>query len=136
MSPEPVYLNNAAAVVAEPKPSEGELVRQALIAEGLETPMIDNGLSPQEKYDAIREQMTLVMETLGLDLTDDSLVETPHRIAKMYVNEIFSGLDYSSFPRISMIENKMGAREMVMIRDIDLTSTCEHHFVTIDGFTR
>ncbi len=136
MSPEPVYLNNAAAVAAEETLTEAERVRQALIAEGLETPMIDNGLSPQQKYDAIREQMTQVMETLGLDLTDDSLVETPHRIAKMYVNEIFSGLDYSSFPRISMIENKMNAREMVMIRDIDLTSTCEHHFITIDGFAK
>ncbi len=136
MSPEPVYLNNAAAAVEEQPLSEAERVRQALIAEGLETPMIDNGLSPQEKYDAIREQMTIVMETLGLDLRDDSLVETPHRIAKMYVNEIFSGLDYSSFPRISMIENKMGAREMVLIRDIDLTSTCEHHFITIDGFAK
>lgn len=136
MSPEPVYLNNAAVAVAEETLSEAERVRQALIAEGLETPMIDNGLSPQQKYDGIRDLMTQVMETLGLDLDDDSLTETPHRIAKMYVNEIFSGLDYSSFPRISMIENKMGAREMVLIRDIDLTSTCEHHFITIDGFAK
>ena len=80
--------------------------------------------------------MTDVMHTLGLDLDDDSLVETPHRIAKMYVNEIFSGLDYAGFPRISMIDNKMGADEMVRIREIDLTSTCEHHFVTIDGQAR
>jgi GTP cyclohydrolase I len=136
MSPEPVYLNNAAAAIEEETLSEAERVRQALVAEGLETPMVDNGLSPQQKYDGIRDLMTQVMETLGLDLDDDSLTETPHRIAKMYVNEIFSGLDYSSFPRISMIENKMGAREMVLIRDIDLTSTCEHHFITIDGFAK
>ena len=135
MSPvDPVYLNSAIAV--ENTVSEAERVRQALIAEGLETPMIENGLSAEEKYDNIRGLMTEVMETLGLDLDDDSLTETPHRIAKMYVHEIFSGLDYSSFPRISMIENKMGAREMVMIRDIDLTSTCEHHFVTIDGMAK
>ena len=58
------------------------------------------------------------METLGLDLTDDSLAETPHRIAKMYVNEIFSGLDYSTFPKVTVIENKMKVDEMIMVRDI------------------
>ena len=77
--------------------------------------------------------MKEVIETLCLDLSDDSLNETPHRIAKMYVHEIFSGLDYSNFPRISLIENKMCADEMIKIKNIDLTSTCEHHFVTIDG---
>ncbi len=108
-------------------------VRDALIREGLETPMIDNGLSNEQKYERVRNLMRDVIETLGLDLRDDSLAETPHRIAKMYVQEIFSGLDYRQFPRLSLIENKMGADEMVKIRDIDLTSTCEHHFVTIDG---
>ena len=77
--------------------------------------------------------MRAIMETLGLDLADDSLAET-HRIAKMYVNEIFSGLDYATFPRVTVIENKMKVDEMIMVRDISLTSTCEHHFVTIDGF--
>jgi GTP cyclohydrolase I len=95
--------------------------------------MIENGLSSDQKYERVRASMTDVMETLGLDLTDDSLAETPHRIAKMYVREIFSGLDYTKFPKLSLIENKMGANEMVKIREIDLTSTCEHHFVTIDG---
>ena len=60
-------------------------------------------------------------------------METPHRIAKMYVDEIFSGLDYANFPKITVIENKMKVDEMVTVRDITLTSTCEHHFVTIDG---
>jgi GTP cyclohydrolase I len=73
------------------------------------------------------------MNTLGLDLTDDSLEETPHRIAKMYVDEIFSGLDYSQFPKITVIDNKMDVEEMICVDKIDLTSTCEHHFVTIDG---
>ncbi len=80
--------------------------------------------------------MSDVLNTLGLDLKDDSLAETPHRISKMYVNEIFSGLDYSLFPKLSLIENKMGADEMVKIRDIDMTSTCEHHFVVIDGVAK
>jgi GTP cyclohydrolase I len=113
--------------------AEAALVRDTLIEKGLETPMVENGLSSEQKYERITELMTGVMDTLGLDLRDDSLAETPHRIAKMYVREIFSGLDYTKFPSLSLIENKMGANEMVKVRDIDLTSTCEHHFVTIDG---
>ena len=81
----------------------------------------------------IAGHMTEIMQLLNLDLADDSLMETPHRIAKMYVDEIFSGLDYANFPKITLIENKMKVDEMVTVRDITLTSTCEHHFVTIDG---
>ena len=114
--------------------TEALLVQAALIEKGLETPIIDNELSRDQKVEKIQAAMTEVVETLGLDLTDDSLIETPHRIAKMYVDEIFSGLDYSSFPKITVIENKMNVDEMVKVKDIDLTSTCEHHFVTIDGF--
>ena len=116
--------------------AEAALVRDTLVAQGLETPMYDNGLTSEQKYDRIKGQMTEVLRTLGLDLADDSLAETPHRIAKMYVHEIFSGLDYTLFPTLSLIDNKMGANEMVKIRDIDLTSTCEHHFVTIDGVAK
>lgn len=113
--------------------TEAALVRQALIDNGLETPMFDNGLTSAEKYERIKDLMSEVVSTIGLDLTDDSLAETPHRIAKMYIYEIFSGLDYQNFPRLSLVENKMNAREMIKVRDIGLTSTCEHHFVTIDG---
>ena len=115
---------------------EAALVRDTLLAQGLETPMIENGLNSEQKYERIKGLMTEVMNTLGLDLSDDSLAETPHRISKMYVREIFSGLDYTKFPKLSLIDNKMGANEIVKIRDIDLTSTCEHHFVTIDGTAR
>ncbi|MEP4146237.1 MAG: GTP cyclohydrolase I FolE [Halioglobus sp.] len=115
---------------------EAEKVRQALIAAGLETPMVSNGLDADEKYDRLRQSFTEVLTTLGLDLSDDSLCETPHRIAKMYLNEIFSGLDYDGFPRISTIDNKMQVDEMVCIDEIELVSTCEHHFITIDGFAR
>ena len=133
MNAEPVLLTNLRIPPDDNLSPEALLVRDTLVREGLETPMIDNGLSNQAKYERIRELMTDVIETLGLDLRDDSLAETPHRIAKMYVSEIFSGLDYSKFPKLSLIDNKMGADEMVKIREIDLTSTCEHHFVTIDG---
>lgn len=81
----------------------------------------------------IEYHMREILHLLGLDLTDDSLEETPHRIAKMYVDEVFSGLDYHNFPKITVIENKMNVSEMVRVKDITVTSTCEHHLVTIDG---
>ncbi|MBU2910945.1 GTP cyclohydrolase I FolE [Vibrio splendidus] len=113
--------------------TEAEKVREALLARGLETPMTPSEMNPNQKYNRIKGLLTEVVSTLGLDLTDDSLAETPHRIAKMYVHEIFSGLDYDNFPKISVIENKMSVDEMVKVSNIDLTSTCEHHFITIDG---
>tara|TARA_R110001592_G_scaffold86031_3_gene254047 strand:+ start:4127 stop:4777 length:651 start_codon:yes stop_codon:yes gene_type:complete len=113
--------------------SEASLVQHALITKGLETPLIPSELSTEQKYERIKMLMRDVVSTLGLDLSDDSLAETPHRIAKMYVNEVFSGLDYNNFPKISVIDNKMHVDEMVKVSNIDLTSTCEHHFITIDG---
>jgi len=115
---------------------EARLVQQTLIERGLETPLVETQMSAEDKYERIKGLMTEVVGTLGLDLSDDSLCETPHRIAKMYVYELFSGLDYSEFPKIAVIENKMGVDEMVKVKDISLTSTCEHHFVTIDGTAR
>ncbi len=115
---------------------EAAAVREALLAAGLETPTVDHGLSRREQYERLRESFTDVLGTLGLDLADDSLRETPHRIAKMYLDEIFAGLDYADFPRISAIENKMQVDEMVCVDNINLLSTCEHHFITIDGFAR
>lgn len=115
---------------------EANRVRESLIAKGLETPMTASEMSSDQKYNRIKGLLTEVVSTLGLDLTDDSLAETPHRIAKMYVHEIFSGLDYDNFPKISVIENKMSVDEMVNVSDIDLTSTCEHHFITIDGLAQ
>ena len=137
MSPEAIRLSAIAEAAAAEKEAllsdEARLVRDTLVDHGLETPMIDNGLSAEQKYRRIEALMREVVETLGLDLSDDSLAETPHRIAKMYVREIFSGLDYSEFPTLSLIDNKMGVNEMVKVRDIEMVSTCEHHFVTIDG---
>ena len=112
---------------------EALLVHETLVKKGLETPMLQNGLSDEAKRQRIEHAMRDVMETLGLDLSDDSLSETPERIAKMYVDEIFSGLDYRKFPKITQIENKMQVGQPVQVSDISLTSTCEHHFVTIDG---
>lgn len=116
--------------------SEAQIVRDTLIEKGLETPLIPTETTAEEKYQRIKGLMTEVVGTLGLDLNDDSLAETPHRIAKMYVHEVFAGLDYENFPSMSLIENKMSVDEMVKVTDINLTSTCEHHFITIDGMAR
>lgn len=98
------------------------------------SPMIDNSLSDEEKIEKIKHHFTEIMQILGLDLTDDSLKETPRRVAKMYVNEIFEGLETKNFPRITTIENKMQYDQMVCVQDIEVMSVCEHHFQTIDGF--
>ena len=116
--------------------SEASAVRAALIQAGLETPLRDSVLSNEEKQAAIEVHMTEIMRTLGLDLDDDSLQATPLRVAKMLVDESFSGLDYTTFPKITTIENKMKVDEMVRVKDIEVLSTCEHHFVTIDGLAR
>ena len=129
-------LAHSTADIHSPFSLEADLVRQALLERGLETPLLPHQFERDEKYQRIKKSFTDIARTLGLDLNDDSLAETPHRIAKMYVDEIFSGLNYFNFPKITVIDNKMGVEEMVKVRDISLTSTCEHHFVTIDGTAR
>ncbi len=112
---------------------EALAVKTALEESGLETPLVESSLNRDQKYQKIKDSFNDITLALGLDLLDDSLRETPHRVAKMFVDEIFSGLDYQNFPKITLIENKMNIEEMVIIDDIELVSTCEHHFVTIDG---
>lgn len=112
---------------------EAEKVRQALVRKGIETPMITTQMTKAQRREGIEQHMREVIKLIGLDLSDDSLEETPVRLAKMFVDEIFSGLDYANFPKITNIENRMKVSEMVLVNDITLTSTCEHHFVTIDG---
>jgi GTP cyclohydrolase I len=112
---------------------EAVLVRDALQARGLETPLMPNGLTRAEQKQKIEEHFREIMKVLSLDLRDDSLQDTPRRVAKMYVEEVFSGLNYSHFPKVTVIENKMKVDEMIKIKNVDLSSTCEHHFVTIDG---
>jgi GTP cyclohydrolase I len=109
------------------------MVRAALEARGLETPMLNINLDNQDKKQQIEGHLREILGLLSLDLSDDSLMETPQRVAKMFVDEVFSGLDYTNFPKITLIQNKMGCDEMVRVKNITLTSTCEHHLVTIDG---
>jgi GTP cyclohydrolase I len=114
-------------------PVLGQAVHEHLVKVGVETPVTDNGLSRTEKIDKIENNFNQIMDTLGLDLTDDSLIDTPKRVAKMYVNEIFWGLDYDAFPKATVVDNKMQYNEMVLERNISVQSNCEHHFVIIDG---
>ena len=114
-------------------PVLGKKVHEYLKSVGVETPVIDNGLSRKEKIDIIENNFKEIVETLGLDLEDDSLTDTPKRVAKMYVNEIFWGLDYAAFPKVTVVDNKMRYNEMVVERGISVQSYCEHHLVNIDG---
>lgn len=98
------------------------------------TPMVANGLNNEEKVYKITEKFTEILQILGLDLEDDSLRETPRRIAKMYVNEVFGGLDPHKFPKMTVIENKMHYDQMIVVQNIGCLSFCEHHFLPIDGF--
>lgn len=117
-------------------PVLGEQVRQHLLKVGLETPMVYDQvkLKSDKKIKNIAKHFTAIMEELGLDLADDSLIDTPNRVAKMYVREIFHGLDYDNFPKCTRIENKMGQNNsFVLERNVNVQSNCEHHFVIIDG---
>ena len=114
-------------------PGLGQKVHEYLVSVGVETPVNNNGLSRQEKIDKIENNFNQIMDTLGLDREDDSLIDSPKRIAKMYVNEIFWGLDYEAFPKATVVENKMKYNEMVIVKNISVQSYCEHHFVVIDG---
>jgi GTP cyclohydrolase I len=100
-----------------------------------ETPMRPDAfiLSEEEKINMIKQDVQHIMETLGLDLTDDSLKGTPNRVAKMFVNEIFGGLDPAKKPKASTFDNKYQYGEMLVEKNITVYSTCEHHFLPIVG---
>lgn len=114
-------------------PELGKKIHEHLVNCGVETPTISNNLSRTEKIDIIEQKFADIMNALGLDLTDDSLIETPKRVAKMYVGEIFWGLDYEAFPKCTTVDNKMKYDEMVIERNVNVQSNCEHHLVVIDG---
>jgi GTP cyclohydrolase I len=114
-------------------PELGQKVHEHLVKMGVETPTIPNNYDRKDKIEKIEAHFHSIMQTLGLDLSDDSLIETPKRVAKMYVNEIFWGLDYDAFPKCTTVDNKMKYNEMVCERNVNVQSNCEHHFVVIDG---
>jgi len=116
-------------------PELGREIHEHLLKCGVETPVKETGqyIDRKSKIGVIEKLFEEIMLSLGLDLSDDSLAETPLRVAKMYVNEIFWGLDYDAFPKCTTVSNKMRYDEMVIERNINVQSNCEHHFVVIDG---
>lgn len=112
-----------------------ELIGDEHISTSVETPLRDDAflLSDEEKKKKIEHHFREIMLTLGLDLTDDSLKGTPKRVAKMYVEEIFSGLNPENKPQPALFENKYKYNEMLIEKDITFFSNCEHHFVPIIG---
>ena len=99
----------------------------------LPSPQRPNNLSDAEKRERIETAVEDILQTLGMDLENDSIADTPKRIAKMYVDEIFSGLNPLNVPKITTIKNEMDYDQMIVVRDIAVLSTCEHHFQTIEG---
>lgn len=114
-------------------PDLGQRVHEHLVKMGVETPTKQNNLDRKEKIDIIEGHFKSIMEAMGLDLSDDSLEETPKRVAKMFIQEIYWGLDYEAFPKCTTVDNKMQYNEMVVERNVNVQSNCEHHFVVIDG---
>ncbi len=101
----------------------------------LETPLRPDAfkLTEEQKIEKIEHHFREILTTLGMDLNDDSLNKTPYRVAKMYVKEIFSGLDPNNKPKVSLFENKFGYNKMLVEKDINVNSQCEHHLVPIFG---
>jgi len=101
----------------------------------IETPLKENAFDKSnfEKIKTIENHFRIILAELGLDLNDDSLKGTAYRVAKMYVNEIFGGLDPRNKPKISLFENKYNYNKMLIEKNINLNTTCEHHFLPIIG---
>lgn len=114
---------------------EIEIIGDNHIASSIETPMLPNAFdrSDDEKIKTIQHHFGKIMEELGLDLSDDSLSGTPYRFAKMYVKELFYGLNPKNKPKLSVFENKYCYKKMLVEQNITIDSSCEHHFLPIRG---
>ncbi|MEE4255953.1 MAG: GTP cyclohydrolase I FolE [Bacteroidales bacterium] len=134
-SDETLHLNGKDVFTGEPDQDLFEMIGDDHVATSVDTPMREDAfdLSEDEKMEIIEGHFEKIMQTMGLDLTDDSLRGTPRRVAKMYVKEIFSGLNPANMPKMSVFDNKFQYKEMLVEKDISLNSTCEHHFLPIFG---
>ena len=117
------------------KTDDTDVIGDEHYSSSAETPLRPDAfvLSDAQKMKIIAEHFHEIMYTLGLDMNDDSLKGTPKRVAKMYVKEIFSGLNPDNKPEVALFENKYQYNEMLIEKDITLFSNCEHHFVPIIG---
>jgi GTP cyclohydrolase IA len=102
---------------------------------GIETPLRKDAFAMEDelKMELIEKHFRHIMEIMGLDMTDDSLKGTPKRVAKMYIKEVFSGLDPKNKPAVTLFDNKYKYNQMLVEKDITVFSNCEHHFVPIYG---
>lgn len=115
-------------------PTLGHKIHEHLVKMGVETPMRTGKiLDRKDQIEEIEKNFANIMQIIGLDLQDDSLAETPKRVAKMFVNETLWGLDYEAFPKCTTVSNKMKYDEMVVERHISVKSMCEHHILPIIG---
>lgn len=116
-------------------PTLGKLVQVHLERQGLNTPTTSSLFDDEDiKIQSIESNIRNALLALGLDLSDDSLEDTPSRVAKMFVRELFWGLDPNKFPKCTTVENKMNYNNsFVLEKNITVHSSCEHHLVTIDG---
>lgn len=112
-----------------------ETIGDSHISTNIETPLRNDAFekSDEKKIQNIQHHFSKIMEELGLDLTDDSLSGTPYRFAKMYVKELFYGLNPKNKPKASVFENKYGYKKMLVEHNITIDSSCEHHFLPISG---
>ena len=112
-----------------------DIIDEHHIATSAATPLREDAfeMNDELKIQLIQKHFKDIMHIMGLDLSDDSLKETPHRVAKMFVKEIFSGLNPANKPEITLFQNKYKYNEMLIEKNITLYSYCEHHFVPIVG---
>lgn len=124
-------------MITEVKQKEAiDLMGDNHIGTSINTPLRADAFlkSDNEKIEAIQNHFELIMKELGLDLTDDSLSGTPYRFAKMYVKELFYGLNPKNKPKLTTFQNKYGYRKLLIEQNISIDSTCEHHFLPIAGY--
>jgi len=125
----------AITVITFMKNKEIDLIGDNHIGTNIDTPLVEDAFkkSDDEKISTIQHHFSKIMEELGLDLKDDSLSGTPYRVAKMYVKELFYGLNPSNKPSLSTFNNKFGFHKILIEQNITIDSSCEHHFLPIIG---
>ncbi|MBN2174106.1 MAG: GTP cyclohydrolase I FolE [Bacteroidales bacterium] len=128
-------LNGSGVAHLEPETTDEDIYGENHIGTSIETPLRDDAfvLNDADKMEIIQEHFTKILLTLGMDLNDDSLRDTPKRVAKMFVKEVFSGLNPKNKPSMSVFENKFKYKQMVVEKNINFNSFCEHHFLPITG---
>lgn len=119
--------------MASNDPDLGQEIHELLVEKGIETPMNETHRHVGDPLKSMEMHVGSILKNLNMDINDDSIQDTPARVAKMYKDEIFWGLDYNNFPRIMTIENKMNYDELIIEKDVEIQSMCEHHLISFIG---